>query len=88
MKHNKKLIAFAALLLLGIASVRAQVFIPSEEEFEKGKRATKPTSGPIVPFQSSDIDLTQTPMPLVSGWMLLTALGDTNLLGKRKKESI
>lgn len=86
MKNARKYIILAVALLL-TATVHAQVFLMTEEDFENSERVMHNPETPFVPYPGGDFD--QTPevySPLGSGWLVLGCLGGAYLLGKRRKK--
>ena len=83
MNNARKYIIFAAALLL-TATVHAQVFLMTDEDFQHSERVIHNPSSPLAPYQGSDFDQTLY-APLGSGWLVLAGLGTAYLMRKRRK---
>ena len=82
-KVTKKQLALAAAMMMFVTA-NAQVFILSDEEYEKSNRTQATPSSPLVPFQGSDQDQSLT-TPMGTGVMLLSVLGGAYLFGRPKR---
>ena len=85
MRNTRKYIILAVALLL-TATVHAQVFIMTEEDYENSARAKLPDhTQPWIPIQGLDQDQSLYG-PVGNGLWLLGCLGGAYLLGKRRKK--
>lgn len=83
MKNARKYIILAAALLL-TATVHAQVFLMTDEDFHNSERVLHNPTTPLAPYQGGDFDQTLY-TPLGSGWLVLAGLGTAYLMRKRRK---
>lgn len=84
MKNARKYIILAAALLL-TATIHAQVFLMTDEDFYHSERVLHNPTTPLTPYQGGDFDQTLY-TPLGSGIALLAALGGAYLLGKKRQK--
>lgn len=84
---KKKLIAFAAVVLMTMGTATAQIFLDDEMLANRGWLGDIDEMGNVVPFQELEVE-TATYTPVGNGIFALTVLGGAYLLRKKKKESI
>ena len=85
MRKRMRISVIILTMLLATASpLRAQIFI-MDDEFEGKLRQNIPEENLWVPITAMDSDEAYTPVG--EGWLLLSALGGTYLLKKRKKKN-